>query len=97
MRPGSWNRLSLIGPYKQSIDYKITRDIKDDGLAHFQATWTPDDPSMIPGSATGYARTVRIEKLKDGLWYAMPFCGPKDTGYETPYKAAEAWLELMHG
>ena len=98
MKHRQWNRTTVKRPFfSQSIDFLVTRDLQDDRTASFKATWAVDDPSMIPTSATGHARNVRIEQLQDGLWYASPFCGPKDQGFENPTKAAEHWLQLTHG
>lgn len=98
MKHRRWNRTTVDRLYfSQSIDFLVTRDLKDDGLATFKAIWVPDDPSMIPASATGWARSVTIGRMADGLWYAHPFCGPRDTGFDNPTAAAERWLQLTNG
>jgi len=98
MKPREWTRVMIQRQYfSQPVDFLVTKDPKDDGLATFKAIFVPDDPTMIPASATGWARSVTIGRLKDGLWYAHPFCGPKDPGFEEPTKAAEHWLEVIHG
>ena len=54
------------------------------GIAYFSAHW-----ALTGNSATGYARSVRLDRWSDGKWRA-----PGQTvGHKRPHDAAIAWLE----